>query len=137
MVGFVLLGIISFDLYDNFKYLKSAIKGYGEIISIEPVDIDGKHIRKIVEVQYLTKDSRLCKVKLPDYVFDSSVWGGRYYLSEGKSVTFLYDPNNPQEVRPLQVSDQYPWSEILLILASLIPIYSGLRILKKAKVGIY
>ena len=135
IAGFILSGIFSFDFYDNFKYLKSAVEGSGKIISIELISINERHFKKMVEVQFSTKDSHLFTVKLPDFVFDQSLYSNR--LKVGWLVTFLYDSNNPNDVRSLQVSDQYPWSEILLILISLIPIYFGLRILKKATTGIY
>jgi len=135
IAGFILSGFFSFDLYDNFKYLQRAVEGFGKIVSIEPIDAGDRKIQSLVEVQFLTRDSRLYDVKLPDFVFDQFSY--RRLPSVGQLVTFLYDKNNPKEVRSLQVSDQYPWSEILLILASLIPIYFGLQILKKTSTGIY
>ena len=130
MVGLILFGMFSLDLYDNFKYLHSAVKGCGEIISTEPIDRDGKHFAQIVEVQFLTRDSQLCKVDLPSYVFDPS--SRDRHLSVGQLVTFLYNPNNPKEVMSLQVADQYPGSDIFFILVGFIPMFFGLRILKKS-----
>ncbi len=135
IAGFILSGFFSFDLYDNFKYLQRAVEGFGKIVSIEPIDAGGRKIQSLVEVQFLTRDSRLYDVKLPDFVFDQFSY--RRLPSVGQLVTFLYDPNNPKEVRSLQVSDQYPGSDIFFIMVGIIPIFFGLRILKKATNGIY
>lgn len=135
LAGLILLGLFSFDFYDNSKYLSRAVRGYGKIVSFEPINVDGRYIPRLVEVQFSTESSQVYKVLLPDYVFQPHYYHGLYF-GVGQPVTFLYDLDHPAQVRSLQVANQYPWSEILLILAGFIPIYFGGRILKNSKAGI-
>jgi hypothetical protein len=124
VAGFILLGIVSFHFYDNFEFLRRAVRGYGKINSLVKIQ-DGRTTKTLwVQVQFKAEDSKIYTVVLPNEIFRPF---------RGNPVTFLYNPDNPQDARSLQVSYQYPWSEILLVLACLIPVYSGFRILLKAR----
>lgn len=133
-IGFVFLAVVSFFFYDDAKFLRKAIRGYGTIISVSGYPTYDQHSRKLLSVRFVTEASEPVTVQVPDY--DVGLSFSRYIWMLGQPVTFLCDPNNPKDIRPLTVSDQYPWSEILLVLASLIPIYFGFRILRKNSSGL-
>lgn len=137
--GLVLLGICSFHFYDNSKFLSKAVQGNGKVLFRLPLGNErqrGSPSPSLMEIQFKTETSQIIKVEVPDVVIGPFRAGYSRTLSGGEAVSFLYDPDNPREIRSLQVSYQYPWSEILLILASLVPIYFGLRILKRAAAGV-
>jgi len=130
-IGIVLSGVVFFNFYNDSIFLKKAIQGQGKIISVEKTQVHNRAYNDLLGIQFLSNSSRLIEVRVLKEDLGPHFSSAFPLLYVGMSVTFLYDPDNPQEIRSLQVSYEYPWSEILLLLASFIPVYFGLRILKK------
>src|ERR1041384_4807352 len=87
-VGMVVVGIAFLNFYDNFKFLKKAVRGNGRVVSIERLSGGGKRYRDFAEIQFMTSASQLFKLTVPAFVFDqndSANYSTR--LMVGQSVT--------------------------------------------------
>ena len=103
--GFILISVSVFITIDIGLFLKRAVLGSGTVVSA--VYHHGRHSGWVLRVVYQPLNSEQVEARLS---------GDEGPYTEGQTVAFLYDPNDFQYLRSLQVDSQYPWVEILLIL---------------------